>query len=100
MAPASKAIARGAASLVAAALLSACSATSPTTRAAPRPTSGDTVLVPWRPGHATAFQIGAAEEHRVSAAQGLLPVKIYRPDGEGPLPAIVLLHGCGGLHGE
>src|SRR5262245_41385648 len=100
MAPASKAVARCAAGLVAAALLFACSATSSTTRATPKPTTGETVLVPWRPGNATAFQAGAAEEHRVRAAQGVLPVTIYRPDGGGPFPAVVLLHGCGGLYGE
>jgi dienelactone hydrolase len=56
-----------------------------------------TVQVPWRPGSAASFQTGAREERGATAAQGSLPVTIYRPDGDGPFPFVVLLHGCGGL---
>jgi dienelactone hydrolase len=55
------------------------------------------IHIPWRAGNAEAFQTGAAEERGVRAAEGSLPVTIYRPDGVGPFPFIVLLHGCGGL---
>jgi dienelactone hydrolase len=58
------------------------------------------ILVPWRAGNAAAFQSGAAEERGRKAANGSLPVRIYRPEGAGPFPFIVLLHGCGGLHRE
>ena len=61
---------------------------------------GPAVMVPWRPGNAEAFQAGAAEERRMRAAHGVLPVTIYRPEGSGPFPFIVLLHGCGGLRHE
>jgi hypothetical protein len=61
---------------------------------------GEAILVPWRAGNAAAFQSGAAEEHGRKAPRGNLPVRIYRPDGAGPFPFIVLLHGCGGLHRE
>ena len=64
--------------------------------AAPR----ETVLVPWRAGNADSFQTGAVEERRARSASGSLPVTIYKPDGAGPFPFIVLLHGCGGLKNE
>ena len=60
----------------------------------------EVILVPWRAGNASAFQSGATEEHGRKTARGNLPVRIYRPDGAGPFPFIVLLHGCGGLHHE
>jgi dienelactone hydrolase len=81
-----------AAGLLGAALLSACASTG----APMRPM----VQVPWRPGNADAFQAGATEERRARAVHGLLPVTIYRPEGAGPFPFVVLLHGCGGLHRE
>jgi dienelactone hydrolase len=59
-----------------------------------------TVEIPWRPGNAERFQAGAAEERQAQAAQGTLPVTIFRPAGEGDLPFVVLLHGCGGLKYE
>jgi dienelactone hydrolase len=61
---------------------------------------GSRVSVLWRPGNAQGFQIGAAEERRATSAQGRLPVTIYRPEGAGPFPFVVLMHGCGGLRHE
>src|SRR5262245_43666128 len=60
----------------------------------------ETAQVPWRAGNAEAFQVGAREEHGMRAATGSLPVTIYRPEGAGPFPFVVLLHGCGGLKAE
>src|SRR5215471_4761360 len=59
-----------------------------------------TVSVPWQPGNADTFQAGAAEERGVRSPHGALPVRVYRPAAEGPIPFVVLLHGCGGLKHE
>jgi dienelactone hydrolase len=58
------------------------------------------LCMPWRAGNFLLFQEGTREENGVRVAQGALPVRIYRPDGTGPFPFVVLLHGCGGLHQE
>src|SRR5262245_36823154 len=64
------------------------------------PSKGTAAMVPWRAGNAEGFQMGAVEEHRAKSAQGQLPVRLYRPEGTGPLSFVVLLHGCGGLTRE
>ena len=92
MAPTFNSLSCVVAGVLGAALLAACASVG----APMRPV----VQVPWRPGNADAFQAGAAEEHRARAANGLLPVTIYRPEGAGSLPFVVLLHGCGGLQHE
>jgi dipeptidyl aminopeptidase/acylaminoacyl peptidase len=70
------------------------------TASAAHAATAEKVLVPWRAGNAEAFQMGAVEEHGARSAAGALPVTIYKPDGAGHFPFIVLLHGCGGLKSE
>ena len=54
------------------------------------------VQVPWQPGFADAFQQGTPAENGVRAMQGNLPVRLVLPEGQGPFPFVVLLHGCDG----
>jgi dienelactone hydrolase len=36
----------------------------------------------------------------IPLASGTLHAQLYKPDGEGPFPAVIALHGCGGLGGH
>ncbi|MCW3149323.1 dienelactone hydrolase family protein [Stutzerimonas stutzeri] len=42
----------------------------------------------------TTIRLKASEPH--TARSLMLEAELFRPDGEGPFPAIVLMHGCGG----
>jgi len=42
----------------------------------------------------------AAESVNFPGAQVTLKAFLYRPTGSGPFPAVVALHGCGGLYGK
>lgn len=45
----------------------------------------------------TAAAAGAPENVQLARPDGTLNAMLYRPDGEGPFPAVVALHGCAGL---
>ena len=45
----------------------------------------------------SALQAAAPERVEISQGEGSLRGLLYRPEGPGPFPAIVALHGCGGL---
>src|SRR5476651_1272720 len=44
---------------------------------------------------------GAAttEQVEIPIPEGKLSALLYRPDGAGPFPAVIGLHGCGGVNG-
>lgn len=54
---------------------------------------------------AVTFAAGAAplaSPHQVDIplANGILHAQLYKPDGDGPFPVVIALHGCGGLAGR
>ncbi len=49
---------------------------------------------------ATATSAGGYERVRIPSEEGQLDGVLYRPVGPGPFPAVVALHGCGGLWRE
>src|ERR1700726_1534131 len=42
------------------------------------------------------------EPHQVDIplSDGTLRAQLYKPDGDGPFPVVIALHGCGGLSGH
>ncbi|MGA8157262.1 MAG: dienelactone hydrolase family protein, partial [Rhodoplanes sp.] len=45
----------------------------------------------------TAGAASAPEQIRIARPDVALNAMLYRPDGDGPFPAVVALHGCAGL---
>src|SRR3954465_13816706 len=48
-----------------------------------------------------AGQAASAAPHEVEipSSSGTLHAQLFKPDGAGPFPAVIALHGCGGLNG-
>jgi acetyl esterase len=44
--------------------------------------------------------VGAVEDSTVGGAEGDLPARVYRPEGEGPFPTVALFHGGGFVIGD
>src|SRR5258707_12367536 len=36
----------------------------------------------------------------IPLSSGILHAQLYKPDGDGPFPVVIALHGCGGLAGQ
>src|SRR5712691_4828722 len=54
---------------------------------------------------AVAFAADAAprpspHQGDISLGNGVLHAQLYKPDGDGPFPVVIALHGCGGLAGH
>src|ERR1700730_15598502 len=54
---------------------------------------------------AMAFAVEAAplpapRQVDIPSASGTLHAQLYKPDGDGPFPVVIALHGCGGLTGH
>jgi dienelactone hydrolase len=44
-----------------------------------------------------AAPLPAPHQVDIPSANGVLHAQLYRPDGDGPFPSVIALHGCGGL---
>ncbi|MGY8634425.1 dienelactone hydrolase family protein [Bradyrhizobium sp. 14AA] len=42
----------------------------------------------------------APQQVDIPLASGILHAQLYKPEGEGPFPTVIALHGCGGLGGH
>src|SRR5260370_42176034 len=48
---------------------------------------------------ADAASLPAPHQVDIPLASGTLRAQLYKPDGDGPFPIVIALHGCGGLTG-
>jgi dienelactone hydrolase len=51
-------------------------------------------------GTADAAPLPAPRQVDIPAASLTLHAQLYKPDGDGPFPTVIALHGCGGLSGQ
>ena len=49
---------------------------------------------------ADAAPLPAPHQVDIPSGNGILHAQLYKPDGDGPFPAVIALHGCGGLAGR
>jgi dienelactone hydrolase len=49
---------------------------------------------------ARAAPLPAPKQVDIPLDKGVLHAQLYKPDGDGPFPAVIALHGCGGLAGH
>jgi dienelactone hydrolase len=47
-----------------------------------------------------AAVLPSPHEVEIPSGAGVLHAQLYKPDGNGPFPAVIALHGCGGLAGR
>jgi poly(3-hydroxybutyrate) depolymerase len=49
---------------------------------------------------AGAAPLPAPHQVDIPSANGTLHAQLFKPDGDGPFPTVIALHGCGGLGGH
>ena len=49
---------------------------------------------------ADATPLPAPHQVEIPFDSGTLHAQLYKPDGEGPFPVVIALHGCGGFAGR
>src|ERR1700704_143611 len=49
---------------------------------------------------ADATPLPAPHQVDIPLASGTLHAQLYKPDGDGPFPVVIALHGCGGFAGH
>jgi len=49
---------------------------------------------------ADAAPLSAPHQVDIPSGSGILHAQLYKPDGDGPFPVVIALHGCGGLAGH
>ena len=49
---------------------------------------------------AVAAPLPAPQQVDIPSSSGTLHAQLFKPDGSGPFPTVIALHGCGGLNGQ
>ena len=49
---------------------------------------------------AVAAPLSSPHQVDIPLAKGVLHAQLFKPDGDGPFPTVIALHGCGGLSGH
>jgi dienelactone hydrolase len=49
---------------------------------------------------AVAAPQAAPQQVEIPSSSGTLHAQLFKPDGSGPFPTVIALHGCGGLNGQ
>src|SRR5665811_404530 len=49
---------------------------------------------------ADAAPLSAPHQVDIPSGSGILHAQLYKPEGNGPFPVVIALHGCGGLAGH
>src|SRR5882757_9579779 len=49
---------------------------------------------------AASAAMAAPQQVEIPLSSGALHAQLFKPDGPGPFPTVIALHGCGGLNGQ